>query len=120
MGVWSCYFLRGFNGKHTELLIALGKKTTRFLLLLIGLLQFPMAQHEKEGTKLEMTKSMIRKDLELHRIISEVMRHENTSACGPQLSTVTKIPGLARESLFTMYFIYVLIHAADCSDVIAD
>lgn len=47
--------LRGFNGKHTELLIALGKKTTRFRLLLIGLLQFPMAQHEKESKNLETT-----------------------------------------------------------------
>lgn len=47
------FFLRGVNGKHTELLIALEK--TCFLLLLVGLLQFPMAQHEKEGKKLEMT-----------------------------------------------------------------
>lgn len=38
----------------------------------------------------------------------------------PQLSTVTKIPGLARESQFTMYFIYILIYAADCSDFMSD
>lgn len=49
------FFLRGDNGKHTELLIALGKTTTCFLLLVIGLLQFPMAQHEKEGKNLKMT-----------------------------------------------------------------